>query len=54
MKVKRFSTIINLNEIQDEAVAIYQRRTPDGKITGYRIVTKCTTKEYMTQTSHTN
>lgn len=47
MKVKRFSTIINLNEIQDEAVAIYQRRTPDGKITGYRIVTKCTTKEYM-------
>lgn len=72
MKVKRFSTIINLNEIQDEAVAIYitgridgmmcaicdyphaayyhaiyQRRTPDGKITGYWIVTKCTTKEYM-------
>lgn len=47
MKVKRFSTIINLNEIQDEAVAIYQRRTPDGKITGYLIVTKCTTKEYM-------
>lgn len=62
MEVKRFSTIINLNEIQDEAVAIYitdesmewcapyaiyQRRTPDGKITGYRIVTKCTAKEYM-------
>lgn len=72
MEVKRFSTIINLNEIQDEAVAIYitgridgmicaicdyphgntphviyQRRTSDGKITGYRIVTKCTAKEYM-------
>lgn len=72
MEVKKFSTIIDLNEIQDEAVAIYitgridgmmcaicdyshgntphaiyQRRTPDGKITGYRIVTKCTAKEYM-------
>lgn len=67
MEVKRFSTIINLNEIQDEAVAIYitgridgmmcaicdyphaiyQRQTPDGKITGYQIVTKCTAKEYM-------
>lgn len=72
MEVKRFSTIIDLNEIQDEAVAIYitgridgmicaicdyphgntphaiyQRRTSDGKITGYRIVTKCTAKEYM-------
>lgn len=57
MEVKRFSTIIDLNEIQDEAVAIirmairphviYQRQTPDGKITGYRIATKCTAKEYM-------
>ena len=70
MEVKRFSTIINLNEIQDEAVAIYITgridgmmcaicdyshgntphviyQRPDGKITGYRIVTKCTAKEYM-------
>ena len=57
MKVKRFSTIINLNEIQDEAVAIirmairphaiYQRQTPDGKITDYRIAVECTAGEYM-------
>lgn len=30
MKVKRFSTIINLNEIQDEAVAIYITGRIDG------------------------
>lgn len=30
MEVKRFSTIINLNEIQDEAVAIYITGRIDG------------------------
>lgn len=57
MEVKKFSTIIDLNEIQDEVVAIirmairphaiYRRQTPDGKITDYRIVIECTAEEYI-------